>query len=59
MYTTTDKPYIDPYNIVEREINGCKVRLLFILEPNQNVKQHMLDHLMVVFDRKMQASASV
>jgi len=59
MYTTTDKPYIDPCNIIERNINGCNVRLFFSLERNEKTERLVLDNLMLAFDRKMQGAASV
>jgi len=59
MYKIADKPYIDPYNIVERNINGCNVRLFFSLERNEKAERSALDKLMLVFDRKMQETASV
>ena len=45
---------IDPEHIVERDFNGCKVRMLFALERNEKVERLVLDHLMLVFDRKRQ-----
>jgi len=53
------KPYIDPDNILEREINGCKVRLFFMLERNEKAERMVLDNLMLVFDRKIQGVSSV
>ena len=50
---------IDPDNKLEREINGCKVRLFFILSHNEKVERQVLDRLMLVFDRKMQGTSSV
>lgn len=50
---------IDPDNTIEREINGCKVRLFFVMEENVKVERFVLDHLMLVFDRKMQGLANV
>ena len=59
MIAANEKPYIDPLNIVEREINGCKVRLFFLSERNERAERMVLDNLMLVFDRKMQGAASV
>ena len=55
----SNQPNIDPENIVEREINGCKVRLFFLLERNERIERIVLDNLMLVFDRKMQGVSSV
>ena len=54
-----DKPNIDMVNIVEREINGCKVRLFFLLERKERAERAVLDNLMMVFDLKMQGVSSV
>jgi len=59
MIMTTEKPNIDPNNIIEREINGCKVRLFFSPESNEKVERLVLDNLILVFDRKMQGLTSV
>jgi hypothetical protein len=56
---TNDKSYIDPNRMIERESNGCKVRLFFSLERNEKVERQTLDHLMLVFDRKKREVASV
>ena len=49
-----NKPKIDTENVVEREINGCNVRLFFLLERNERTERLVLDNLMLAFDRKMQ-----
>ena len=54
-----DIPNIDSENIVEREINGCKVRLFFLLERKEKAERLILDNLMMVFDLKMQGEAGV
>jgi len=59
MLAVTEKSYIDPNNIVEREINGCKVRLFFSPQRNEKIERLVLDNLMLVFDRKMQGLSSV
>jgi hypothetical protein len=56
---TNDKSHIDPNRTIEREANGCKVRLFFSLERNEKVERQTLDHLMLVFDRKKREVASV
>ena len=52
-------PKIDPENVVEREINGCNVRLFFLLERNERIERLVLDNLMLAFDRKMQRTSSM
>jgi|GEM_PF-5144322 len=59
MISIAEKPNIDPMNMIEREIDGCKVRLFFSLSANEKVERLVLDSLMLVFDRKMQGLASV
>ena len=54
-----NKPKIDPENMVEREINGCNVRLFFLLERNERIERLVLDNLMLAFDRKMQKVSSM
>jgi hypothetical protein len=53
-----EKPGIDTQNKIERDIDGCKVRLFFPLQPNENTKKRVLDHLMLSFDRKVQGAWS-
>jgi len=50
---------IDAENIIERNINGCKVRLFFSPERNEKLERMVLDHLVLVYDRKMQGLSSV
>ena len=50
---TIEAASIDPVNRVEREIGGCKVRLLFLQDRNENVERLVLDNLMNVFERKI------
>ena len=59
MLNADEKQSIDPVNTIEREINGCKVRLFFVLGHNEETERLVLDRLMLVFDRKMQGQASV
>ena len=54
-----NNPKIDPENMVEREINGCNVRLFFLLERNERIERLVLDNLMLAFDRKMQGVSSM
>ncbi len=51
-------PSIDPINKLEREINGCKVRLFFCLERNERGERIVLDNLMLAFDRKISGLSS-
>lgn len=53
------KPNIDTKNRIERDVDGCKVRLFFSLHPNEKVERLVLDNLMLVFDDKMQGVATV
>ena len=50
---------IDPDNKIERNYNGCNVRLFFVSEYNEKVERQILDHLMLVFVRRMQESSNV
>ena len=54
-----EKPNIDPENKIEREVNGCKVRLFFSLVPNESAMRLALDNLMLSFDTKMQELSKV
>jgi hypothetical protein len=59
MVNIIEKPNIDTENKIERNIDGCKVRLFFSLYPNEKIKRLMLDNLMLSFDRKMQGGSRV
>ena len=59
MINIIEKPNIDTKNRVERNIDGCKVRLFFSLNPNEKIERLLLDNLMLVFDRKMQGLSIV
>ncbi len=59
MQSIADSPHVDPDNRIEREINGCKVRLFFSLMRNEKVERQVLDNLMLVFDKKMQGMPKV
>jgi hypothetical protein len=52
-------PNVDIKNKIDRDINGCKVRLFFSLQPNEKTKRLILDTLMGCFDRKVQGVVSV
>ena len=54
-----DTPNIDPDNRIERDIDGCKVRLFFCSARNDKTERLVLDNLMLVFDRKMQGLVTV
>ena len=43
----------DHNKTIERAIGGCKVRLSFNLQRNDEIERMVLDHLMLSFDRKM------
>ena len=53
MTSAVKNSQIDIENTIDREINGCKVRLFFSLNPNKKTERFVLDNLMLVFDRKM------
>lgn len=59
MINVMEKPNIDTKNKIERNIDGCKVRLFFSLNPNEEIERLVLDNLMLVFDRKMQGLPNV
>ncbi len=59
MIKVTEKPDIDANNKIERNIDGCKVRLFFSLQPNEKIKRLVLDNLMLCYDRKMQGGTMV
>jgi len=59
MINVIEKPNIDTKNRIERNIDGCKVRLFFSLNPNEKIERSVLDNLMLVFDRKMQDLSTV
>ena len=44
---------IDTANIVERELNGCRVQLFFSLRRNETIEHIVLSNLLLVFDQKM------
>jgi hypothetical protein len=46
-------------NIIDREIDGCKVRLFFSLSHNNKVERTVLDNLMLVFEKRKQEIANV
>ena len=50
---------IDADKTIERDFNGCKVRLFFIMEHNEKIERMVLDHLMLVFNRKKQDLSNV
>ena len=52
-------PNIDPENRIERDIDGCKVRLFFSTKHNEKIERLVLDNLMLAFDRKMQGLQNV
>ena len=54
-----DKFNIDPENKIEREIDGCKVRLFFNSTYNEKIERSVLDNLLLVFERKQQEMSSV
>ena len=56
---TIDKSNLDPVNQVEREIEGCKVRLLFLRERNEIVERLVLNNLMDAFEQKIKNLSSV
>jgi len=56
---TTEMEKLDPINRVACEVGGCKVRLFFLREPNENIERLVLDNLMSVFEQKMQGLANV
>jgi hypothetical protein len=59
MINISEKPNIDTENRIERNIDGCKVRLFFSLQPNEKIERLVLDNLMLLFDRKMQGASRV
>ena len=59
MTNTTENQNIDPINKIEREINGCKVRLRFCQNNNELIQRLILDNLLLIFDEKIQAMSSV
>jgi len=49
---------IDPLNKIEKEVNGCKVRLFFSLTPNERMEHIILENLMLVFERRIKTTLS-
>lgn len=47
------KHNIDPDNSIERNIDGCTVRLFFSSSRNERAERLVLDNLMLVFDLKI------
>ena len=50
---------IDTKNQIERNIDGCKVRLLFSVNANEKIRKQVLDNLILGFDRRMQGLSTV
>jgi len=50
---------IDTKNKIEREIDGCNVRLFFNSTNNEKLELSVLDNLLLVFDRKKQELSNV
>ena len=59
MINTVMKSDIDAENKVERNIDGCKVRLFFSVNQNDKIERLVLDNLMLAFDRKVQGLSIV
>lgn len=59
MISVTENINIDPMNIIEREINGCKVRLYFSVEHNDRIERQVLDNLLMIFDEKRHCLSTV
>ena len=59
--TTRNNPNIpkntDPAHIIEREINGCKVRIFFNPLHNEQTERLVLDNLIQIFERRIQGLA--
>ena len=55
----TMKSAVDPVNIIQREVNGCKVQLRFAAVRNEHAERTVLDNLMGVFEHKLQELSSV
>jgi len=49
---------IDSDHIIDKEINGCAVRLFFTKTDNKRVEKIVLNNLMQVIDRKKQESSN-
>ena len=47
-----DKLNVDSKKRIDREIDGCKVRLFFITDSNDKVERTVLDNLMFVYEQK-------
>ena len=50
---------IDTVNKIEREINGCKVRIRFCKNANELNQRLVLDNLLLIFDDKIQGMSTV
>ena len=50
---------IDTENKIERDIDGCKVRLFFSLNGNEQIRKQVLDNLVLGFERRMQGLSIV
>ena len=50
---------LDPVNQLEREIEGCKVRLLFLRDRNEKVERLVLENLMDVFEQRTKQGSSL
>ena len=49
-------PHIDPDHLIKRDVGGCKVQVYFNAQRNEQAERMALDHLMLVFDRKMKGN---
>ena len=54
-----EKATIDQCNTIEREINGCMVRLFFGVERNSEIERMVVCRLLELFDRRMQEKTNV
>ena len=50
---------LDPVNQLERKIEGCKVRLLFLRDRNEKVERLVLENLMDVFEHRAKLGSSL
>jgi len=53
------KSYDNAGKNIVREINGCMVRVFFSAERNEELERLVLDHLLLVFDRKVKGMSNV
>ena len=58
MDTNYEGVEIDSARIIDKEINGCAVRLHFTITDNKRVEKIVLNNLMQVIDRKKQESSN-